>query len=88
MSLGLTPPPRIPKLPEIIVSNPAWSCEVLATPAAAREIKSTSGTLRVWRTQGIGPSFFKVGHRVYYIRRDLLEWLSAGGTRRSTRAVA
>ena len=88
MSPDLTPPTNIPQLPEIIVSNPAWSCEVLETPEAALEIKSTPGTLRVWRTQGTGPVFLKIGAKVLYVRRDLYAWLFARGKQQRTRTAA
>ncbi len=39
--------------------------------------KATPGTLEVWRSQGRGPRFFKIGRMVRYDPRDL--WRFAQG---------
>ena len=36
-----------------------------------RGIRVTSGTLNVWRSQGRGPRFKKIGRHVYYTREAL-----------------
>ena len=28
-----------------------------------------------WRRRGVGPPYFKVGHRIYYKKTDIVEWL-------------
>ena len=34
----------------------------------------TVGTLSVWRRRGLGPPFFKIGRRVFYLGSDLNQW--------------
>ena len=34
-------------------------------------------TLATWRCQGRGPAFIKIGRRVFYRRRVLLDWIAA-----------
>ena len=85
MSTDLT---SLPDFPDFLENNPAWFFEVLEPPEAAQEIKTTPGGLRVMRHRGTGPEFLKLGAKILYVRRDLYEWLLAGGKRRSTRAAA
>lgn len=34
-------------------------------------------TLPVWRSQGKGPAYLKLGRRVFYRRADILAWMEA-----------
>lgn len=45
--------------------------ECLTTGQAARELSLAPGTLQNWRTEGIGPKFFKHRHRVFYLVSDI-----------------
>ena len=45
----------------------------------AAELGQFVKTLSVWRTQGRGPAFVKVGRKTFYRREDVAAWL---GTRR------
>lgn len=42
---------------------------------AAKELRQTLRTLRSWRQKGIGPSYKKIGRRVFYSRSTLLSWI-------------
>jgi predicted DNA-binding transcriptional regulator AlpA len=35
----------------------------------------TDNALRMWRSQGTGPPYFKIGHRVRYSEVRVREWL-------------
>ncbi|MCB9338431.1 MAG: helix-turn-helix domain-containing protein [Lewinellaceae bacterium] len=43
----------------------------MTTGQAARELSLAPGTLQNWRTEGIGPKFFKHRHRVFYLVSDI-----------------
>ena len=85
MSTDLT---SLPDFSDFLENNPKWFFEVLEPPEAAREIKTSPGALRVMRHRGTGPEFLKLGAKILYVRRDLYEWLLAGGKRRSTQQAA
>jgi hypothetical protein len=42
---------------------------------AAKELRQTTRTLRLWRQQGIGPAWVKIGRRVFYAEAALLAWI-------------
>jgi DNA-binding transcriptional MerR regulator len=42
---------------------------------AAAELNITVRTLQVWRQRRIGPSWTKVGSKVYYSRDAFTDWL-------------
>lgn len=46
----------------------------MTTREAADFLGFTAGTLRVWRSQGKGPSYYKVGSTVRYEMDDLEAW--------------
>lgn len=46
----------------------------MTTYEAADFLGFTAGTLRVWRSQGKGPSYYKVGSTVRYEMDDLEAW--------------
>lgn len=48
------------------------------TPQAAEHIGQTAGTLKKWRSQGRGPTFYALSRRaVVYALDDLDAWISA-----------
>ena len=49
----------------------------MTTYEAAELLGLSAGTLRVWRCQGKGPSYYKVGNAVRYKVDDLEAWKSA-----------
>ena len=49
----------------------------MTTYEAAELLGLSAGTLRVWRCQGQGPSYYKVGNAVRYKVDDLEAWKSA-----------
>lgn len=46
----------------------------MTTYEAADFLGFTAGTLRVWRSQGKGPNYYKVGSAVRYEMDDLEAW--------------
>ena len=46
----------------------------MTTYEAAGFLGFTAGTLRVWRSQGKGPNYYKVGSTVRYEMDDLEAW--------------
>lgn len=51
-------------------------CTWLKTSEAASEMGIEAQTLRVWRTQGFGPPFYKVApHTVFYKLEEVSGWL-------------
>ena len=53
------------------------------SPQAAEYLTLSKQTLDLWRCQGRGPQFLKVGRAVCYRRSDLDQWLN-GQVRHST----
>ncbi len=49
--------------------------ELIPSGDTARELKLKEQTLAVWRSQGRGPKFYKVGRSVFYRRSDISAWL-------------
>jgi predicted DNA-binding transcriptional regulator AlpA len=47
------------------------------TAGAAEQIGTTKGTLNVWRVQGKGPRFLKIGKLVRYSDNDIQAYLQA-----------
>ena len=45
--------------------------DCLTTGQAAWELSLAPGTLQNWRSEGIGPKFFKHRHRVFYLKGDI-----------------
>ena len=56
---------------------------MLNTVEAAKFLALKRGTLEIWRSQGKGPRFLKLGRAVRYRKIDLEEYLE-GNLRRST----
>jgi predicted DNA-binding transcriptional regulator AlpA len=50
---------------------------LFTTPEAAQALGTGEATLERWRTEGVGPPFCKIGHRVAYRRKDLEAWVEA-----------
>lgn len=51
------------------------------TKSAAERLNLRPKTLENWRSQGLGPAFFKVGGKIQYDDADIDAWLA---TRRRT----
>lgn len=52
--------------------------DYLDTENAAAFLGVRPGTMEIWRCNGEGPAFLKVGRVVRYKRADLIAWLEAG----------
>lgn len=48
----------------------------LSSTQAATYIGIADPTLRIWRSRGKGPDFYRIGGRVYYDMADIQRWLS------------
>jgi hypothetical protein len=44
---------------------------------AAQQLKQTVRTLRAWRHRGEGPTWIKIGKRVYYPNTGIPAWLKS-----------
>lgn len=53
---------------------------LLNTTQAAEHLGFAYGTLRVWRSRGIGPDYLKLGRAVRYRVSDLDAWAANGHT--------
>jgi len=51
--------------------------EHLSEHQAAAELQQSLRTLRLWRQQGRGPAWLKIGRRVFYSRTALLSWIAS-----------
>jgi len=51
--------------------------KLLTTEQVAEILGVKPGTLRIWRIQGKGPHFRKIGALVRYDERVVLEWINA-----------
>jgi hypothetical protein len=63
---------------EALRANPGWLDEAVDETEASRVTCEAVASLRSKRTRGGGPVFGKRGAKVYYVRRDLFEYLAAG----------
>ena len=75
---------KYPKAGERNSTVEVWVCDLatgtrerIDTYEAAELLGLSAGTLRVWRCQGKGPSYYKVGNAVRYKVDDLEAWKSA-----------
>jgi predicted site-specific integrase-resolvase len=51
--------------------------QLLLSPIqAAACLRISSNTLAKWRVSGDGPTFVKVGARVFYDQEDIFEWIT------------
>ena len=48
------------------------------TEEAAAYLQSAVGTLENWRSKGTGPVYYKPAGKVFYLKRDLDEWIEGG----------
>lgn len=55
--------------------------QLLNTKEAARVLHMSPGTLEVWRSQGRGPRYRKIGWKVFYTPGDLQEFIEGGVVR-------
>lgn len=53
----------------------AESTLLVDTPTVARLLGMSPGTLANWRSQGVGPKFYKCGGRVRYVIAEVAQWL-------------
>jgi hypothetical protein len=51
--------------------------DYLSEHEAAPQLHQKVRTLRLWRQQGVGPGWIKVGRRVMYARTTILAWLQS-----------
>ncbi len=49
--------------------------DLIVTREAAKMIGRTESALKVWRINGFGPPFFKLGKGVMYDHAELVKWL-------------
>lgn len=54
--------------------------EIIRPPEVSQLLNTPVETLRYWRGKGVGPKFFRVGRRVFYRRRDILDWIDSQET--------
>ena len=45
--------------------------DALDTQAAADVLNAKKATLEKWRVQGVGPTYYRVGGRIYYLAEDI-----------------
>ncbi len=50
--------------------------ELLGVSEVAALTGLPAGTLRYWRSAGLGPASFKIGRRVVYRRESVDQWIS------------
>jgi predicted DNA-binding transcriptional regulator AlpA len=50
--------------------------QLLTTRDVEREFRIPEGTLRYYRSSGIGPASFRLGGRVRYRRAEVLAWIA------------
>jgi hypothetical protein len=62
---------------EIRVDLPRIKSPYLLPREAAKYVRSTPGTLEVYRSRGGGPKFRKRGTRILYHLSDLDDWIKA-----------
>ncbi|MBD9613584.1 helix-turn-helix domain-containing protein [Pseudomonas sp. PDM02] len=51
--------------------------KLLTNTETAELLGLKSNTLEIWRTQGKGPAFRKIGRAIRYVEADVLTWLDA-----------
>jgi DNA-binding transcriptional MerR regulator len=51
--------------------------EFLNIQQAAQRMNVPVSTMNFWRAKSIGPSWCKIGKRVFYQEADLLEWIES-----------
>jgi hypothetical protein len=72
---GALPParrgnPRTERGPPLLI-------DYLPERQAAEELLQKLRTLRLWRAQGIGPAWTRIGRRIFYSRSALLNWVAS-----------
>ena len=73
----------IPSLDQILQDRPLYLDVPIDQRETSAEFNIPEPTLETLRCRGGGPEFLKRGKRVFYTRRDVLQWLNRG-LRRST----
>jgi hypothetical protein len=81
---------RVAKQNKLVTLAPMAPDEDFVTEAeTAIQLKVHENTLRNWLWRGIGPPFFKFGHRVVrYTRRQNAEWASGLLRTSTTKEIA
>jgi hypothetical protein len=51
--------------------------ELIPDREAADELRVKPATLAAWRCEDRGPSYVKIGRRIFYRRHDLQAWLAS-----------
>ena len=49
---------------------------LLSTNEAAEFVQNSARTFSRWRSQGVGPSYVRVGGKIRYQQSDLKEWVT------------
>lgn len=49
---------------------------LLSTHEAAEFVQNSSRTFSRWRSQGVGPSYIRVGGKIRYRKGDLDDWIT------------
>ena len=52
--------------------------QLLNTKEAASLMRMSPGTLEIWRSDGRGPRYRKIGWKVFYTVEDLQEFIESG----------
>lgn len=50
---------------------------ILTTEEVAGSLEVTEHTLAMWRSEGKGPKFVRLGRGIFYRRSDVQEWIDA-----------
>lgn len=50
---------------------------ILTTEEVAASLEVTEHTLAMWRSEGKGPKFVRLGRGIFYRRSDVQEWIDA-----------
>lgn len=48
---------------------------ILTTEEVASSLEVTEHTLAMWRSEGKGPKFVRLGRGIFYRRADVQEWI-------------
>ena len=86
MLVNLPDSPDLPRLADILKSNPGWLDEGISTPEAADILGYTRLYMKRMRQLGTGPAYYKApGGKVSYTRRLCFEYQRASGELKRTK---
>lgn len=60
----------------VSAKGPALLSDYFGEREAARELLQSLRTLRLWRSLRKGPSWVKIGRKIFYSRSALLSWIA------------